>query len=110
MLARLFGRRRPSDFGLAGAAYVPSVPETARAFERGARIVGPEGVDHNSMEHPLGTDSRNPSAKHRILEMYSSRPIPVRSVPACVSARLLRTWTPVDPAKSDTMQLFTKVT
>src|SRR5262249_3229690 len=32
--------------------------------------VGPEGVDRNTMEHLLGTDSRNPPAKHRILEMY----------------------------------------
>jgi hypothetical protein len=30
----------------------------------------PEGIDHNTMEHLLGTDSRNPAAKHRILEMY----------------------------------------
>ena len=27
-------------------------------------------VDGNAMEHLLGTDSRNPAAKHRILEMY----------------------------------------
>jgi hypothetical protein len=27
-------------------------------------------VDHNTIEHLLGTDSRNPPAKHRILEMY----------------------------------------
>src|SRR6185503_15240113 len=26
--------------------------------------------DHNTMEHLLGTDSRNPPAKHRILELY----------------------------------------
>ena len=38
--------------------------------ELGARVVGPEGVDHNTMEHLLGTDSRRPADKHRILEMY----------------------------------------
>jgi hypothetical protein len=39
-------------------------------FALGARIVGPKGVDTNTIEHLLGTDSRNPPAKHRILEMY----------------------------------------
>ena len=60
----------PEPPGLAGAAYTLSVSGTAFAFEIGARIVGPEGVDRNAMEHLLGTDSRNPAAKHRILEMY----------------------------------------
>jgi len=36
----------------------------------GARVAGPDGVDANTMEHLLGTDSRNPPAKHRILELY----------------------------------------
>jgi len=61
--------RRPP--GLAGAAYTLSVTGTAFAFEIGARIVDELGVvDSNTMEHLLGTDSRNPPAKHRILEMY----------------------------------------
>lgn len=30
----------------------------------GARMVGAKGVDPNAMEHLLGTDSRNPAAKH----------------------------------------------
>jgi hypothetical protein len=55
---------------LAGPAYTLSVEGTAVLFTLGARIVGPEGVDVNAMEHLLGTDSRNPHAKHRILEMY----------------------------------------
>jgi hypothetical protein len=58
---------RPS---LAGAAYTLSVTGTAFAFEIGARIVDERGLDFNAMEHLLGTDSRNPPAKHRILEMY----------------------------------------
>ncbi len=60
----------PPHVGLAGPAYTLNVSGTAFAFEVGARIVGPDGVDRNSMEHLLGTDSRNPAAKHRILEMY----------------------------------------
>ena len=39
-------------------------------FALGVRVDGPHGVDTNTMEHLLGTDSRNPPAKHRILEMY----------------------------------------
>jgi hypothetical protein len=47
-----------------------SVEGTAVLLALGARVVGPDGVDHNTIEHLLGTDSRNPPAKHRILEMY----------------------------------------
>ena len=55
---------------LAGPAYTLSVEGTAVLLTLGARVVGPTGVDTNTMEHLLGTDSRNPHAKHRILEMY----------------------------------------
>jgi hypothetical protein len=55
---------------LAGPAYTLSVEGTAILLALGARVVGPDGVDHNTMEHLLGTDSRNPPAKHRILEMW----------------------------------------
>ena len=55
---------------LAGPAYTLSVEGTAVAFALGARVDGPDGIDTNTMEHLLGTDSRNPSAKHRILGMY----------------------------------------
>jgi hypothetical protein len=56
---------------LAGAAYTLSVTGTAFAFEIGAQIKNEQGeIDWNAIEHLLGTDSRNPPAKHRILEMY----------------------------------------
>jgi hypothetical protein len=63
---------RPSDYNwtLAGPAYTLSVEGTAVLFALGAHVVRPDGVDANTMEHLLGTDSRNPPAKHRILEMY----------------------------------------
>jgi len=65
------GGRPPLDkLSLAGPAYTLSVEGTALLLTLGARLVGPEGVDRNTMEHLLGTDSRNPPAKHRILEMY----------------------------------------
>ena len=39
-------------------------------FALGARVDGPHGIDTNAIEHLLGTDSRNPAAKHQILEMW----------------------------------------
>ena len=66
----LAGRPPLDRLSLAGPAYTLSVEGTAVLLTLGARVVGPNGVDHNTMEHILGTDSRNPAAKHRILEMY----------------------------------------
>ena len=58
------------EWTLAGPAYTLSVEGTAVLLALGARVAGAEGVDRNTMEHLLGTDSRKPAAKHRILEMY----------------------------------------
>lgn len=71
MLHEMLGSPEPPEGALAGPAYTLSVSGTAFAFEVGARIVGPDGkADGNAMEHLLGTDGRDPPAKHRILEMY----------------------------------------
>src|SRR5687767_4222451 len=70
MIYDLAGRPSLEDGVLAGPAYTLSVEGTAALLALGARVVGPTGVDPNTMEHLLGTDSRNPAAKHRILEMY----------------------------------------
>ena len=70
MIYDLLGRPSLERWTLAGPAYTLSVEGTAVLLTLGARVVGPQGVDHNTMEHLLGTDSRNPPAKHRILEMY----------------------------------------
>ena len=70
MIHDLAGRPSLDKLTLAGPAYTLSVEGTAVLLALGARIVGPQGVDRNTMEHLLGSDSRNPSAKHRILEMY----------------------------------------
>jgi len=70
MIYELAGKPSLDRWTLAGPAYTLSVEGTAVLFALGARIVGPAGVDRNTMEHLLGTDSRNPAAKHRILEMY----------------------------------------
>jgi hypothetical protein len=70
MIYDLAGRPSLDTWTLAGPAYTLSVEGTAVLLALGARIFGPDGVDRNTMEHLLGTDSRNPAAKHRILEMY----------------------------------------
>jgi len=66
----LAGRPSLEKLTLAGPAYTLSVEGTAAMLTLGARVAGPDGVDANTMEHLLGTDSRNPPAKHRILELY----------------------------------------
>jgi hypothetical protein len=66
----LAGRPSLEKLTLAGPAYTLSVAGTAALLTLGARVVRQGVVDHNTMEHLLGTDSRNPAAKHRILEMY----------------------------------------
>jgi len=70
MIYDLLGRPPVDTRALAGPAYTLSVEGTAALLALGARVTGPNGVDSNTMEHLLGTDSRNPSRKHRILEMY----------------------------------------
>lgn len=70
MILELAGRPPVDKSSLAGPAYTLSVEGTAVIFMLGVRVDGPNGVDHNTMEHLLGTDSRNPQAKHRILELY----------------------------------------
>ena len=71
MIYELAGRPPLEKLSLAGPAYTLSVEGTAALFMLGARLIGADGVpDTNTMEHLLGTDSRNPPAKHRILEMY----------------------------------------
>jgi len=66
----LAGRPPVDTWTFAGPAYTLSVEGTAAFFALGVRLMGPDGIDRNTMEHLLGTDSRNPAAKHRILEMY----------------------------------------
>ena len=70
LLHELLGRPKAPNGALTGAAYTLSVSGTEFAFEIGARIVVGDDEFRNTMEHLLGTDSRNPVAKHRILELY----------------------------------------
>lgn len=70
MIYEMAGRPPLDVRALTGPAYTLNVDGTTALFALGVRIDGPTGVDTNTMEHLLGTDSRKPAAKHRILEMY----------------------------------------
>src|SRR5947209_6533082 len=65
MIYEMAGRPSLERLSLAGPAYTLNVEGTAVLLTLGARIVRDDGVDRNTMEHLLGTDSRNPAAKHR---------------------------------------------
>jgi hypothetical protein len=81
MIYDLAGRPSFDKLTLAGPAYTLSVEGTAALIALGARIIGPAGVDQNAMEHLLGTDSRNPPAKHRILQMYVDQGLELPDTP-----------------------------
>jgi len=70
MIYDLAGRPLFGKSPFSGPAYTLSVEGTAVLLSLGAKVTGTIGVDQNTMENLLGTDSRNPTAKHRILEMY----------------------------------------
>lgn len=70
MLYALAGSPSFHSLSLAGPAYTLSVEGTAALLALGARVYGPNGLDTNAVEHLLGTDSRNPLAKHRIMELW----------------------------------------
>src|SRR5581483_5235427 len=71
LIYQLAGRPSIEKWSLSGPAYTLHVEGTAILLSLGARIVDGAGrVDQNAMENLLGTDSRHPQAKHRILAMY----------------------------------------
>ena len=70
MLHGLLGSPRPPDDALGGPAYTLSATGTAFLFERGARVYDDDGKPLAPVDVVLETDSRNPPAKHAILELY----------------------------------------
>jgi ankyrin repeat protein len=81
LVYELAGRPPLDGLSLAGPAYTLSVEGTAVLLTLGARIAGPGGVDRSIMENLLGTDSRKPAAKHRILEMYVEHGVELPDTP-----------------------------
>jgi hypothetical protein len=70
LIHSLMGAPRLANDVLGGPAYTLSVPGTALLFELGARVYDETGKSIAPVGVVLETDSRNPEAKHRILEMY----------------------------------------
>ena len=70
MLYDLAGRPALGTGALAGPAYTQNVEGTTVLLALGAPLVGPDAADQNPVEQLLGSDSRKPAAKHRILAMY----------------------------------------
>ena len=70
MLHEMMGSSRPPDDALEGPAYTLSDSGTALMFELGARVRDINGKRLAPVAVVLETDSRKPSAKHEILEMY----------------------------------------
>lgn len=70
MLHKLLGSPLPPAGSLAGPAYTLSAPGTAFALKVGARVKDENGQRLAPVHVVLETDSRNPAAKHEILEMY----------------------------------------
>src|SRR5689334_2347890 len=70
MLHQLMGSPRLPDSALGGAAYTLSATGTQLVLELGGRAIDENGNWLAPVDLVLETDSRNPEAKHRILELY----------------------------------------
>ena len=68
MLAGMLGNPAPPPGALDGAAYTLSVPGTEFVFRRGFQIRQGRGTP---VEAVIGSDSRRPASKRRILELYA---------------------------------------
>ncbi len=71
MLHGLLGRPAPPEGALGGPAYTLSVSGTEFLIGIGARVVDAAGHRLAPVDVVLQTDSRNPAAKHAILELYA---------------------------------------
>jgi ankyrin repeat protein len=81
MLHKMLGSPKPPDDALGGPAYTLSVSGTAAILEFGGRIFDENGKSIAPVDVVLETDSRNPEAKHQILEMYVQHGLVLRDTP-----------------------------
>ncbi|HEY7405800.1 MAG TPA: ankyrin repeat domain-containing protein [Candidatus Angelobacter sp.] len=70
MLYEMAGKPRIPDDGLGSPAYTLSESGTAALLELGARVYDENGKRLAPVDVVLETDSRKPSEKHQILELY----------------------------------------
>jgi ankyrin repeat protein len=100
LLAKLGARFRPTR-ALGGPAYTLSVSGTSLMLEFGARVRDGNGKQLAPVDVVLETDSRNPAAKHEILELYASHGLELPDTPTmalhCGSLDLLEEHLRRDP-------------
>ena len=70
MLHKMMGSPLPPDGALGGTAYTLSATGTQLALELGAKVLDENGNSLAPVDVVLETDSREPAAKHQILELY----------------------------------------
>jgi hypothetical protein len=70
-LHNMMGAPRPRDGALTDPAYTLNVEGTELLLQLGARVYDDEGKPLAPVAMVIETDSRNPAAKHRILELYA---------------------------------------
>lgn len=70
MIHSMMGSPRPPANLLGGPAYTLSASGTALLLELGAQVRGADGKRLAPVDVVLETDSRKPSQKHKILELY----------------------------------------
>jgi len=75
------GSPPPPEDALGGPAYTLSASGTAFALRVGARVIDHAGRSLAPVDVVLETDSRNPAAKHAILEMYAAHGLELPDTP-----------------------------
>jgi hypothetical protein len=78
----MMGNPRPAESSLGDPAYTLSVAGTSFLLELGARVYDDQGNRLAPVDVVLETDSRNPAAKHRILELYAEHGFKFPDTPA----------------------------
>jgi len=82
MIHTLAGAPLPPAGALGGPAYTLSASGTALMFEFGAQVHDENGRRLAPVDVVLETDSRDPAAKHQILEMYVAHGLELPDTPA----------------------------
>jgi hypothetical protein len=81
MLHTMLGSPKPPAGALGGPAYTLSVSGTSLVFELGGQVYDETGKSVAPADVVLETDSRNPAAKHAILEMYVAHGLTLPDTP-----------------------------
>lgn len=82
LLYALAGKPAVPEGALSGAAYTLNVAGTEFALGLGVKVVDADDRRLAPVDVVLETDSRTPSAKHRILELYAERGLALPDTPA----------------------------